>query len=376
VRVLVCVLAVAVLLVPGAGATPAGLKLLLREDDRLALVYVDRVTPFRQPLRPAPYRRLAFSGDGRLISIGGDVVGRIRLPTETLTWAPTGERAAYTTSEGAVVVWTPHGKRRIEPKGWAARPFLPGLAWSRGGALAIVRGHEVWLWRDGEARRLVGPVAGVPVLDAFTDDGRLLWWEWPNSGSIAADGVALYADSARLGSTLMYRDYAAACGRHLAFAAGGDRSSDHGKSIVFDGRDVSHDASRSWVSPSCTAAGPTVVAAAGRDLGICCHVHTEHRAIWELLPTRRLLTHPPAGWTDESPRVFANGDVLFVRTRLTSLKTADTYHDTERGRVMLLSHGRLRRVGEIGYRNVDELKLYLGPYYDHYDFSQFLAVWP
>ena len=375
-RVLACVLAAAVLLVPGAAATPAGLKLLVRDDDRLALVYADRATPFRQPLPASPYRNLAFSGDGRLVSIGGDVVGRVKLPTGTLTWAPTGERAAYVTSEGAVVVWTPAGKRRIESRGWAARPFLPSLAWSREGTLAVGRGHEIWVWRNGAAHRLVGPVEGLPVLAGWTGDGRVLWWQWPDSGSIAADGVALYAGSERLGTTLMYRDYLAVCGRHLAFAAGGDRSSDHGKSIVFDGRDVSHDGSRSWVSPSCTAAGPTVVAAAGRDLGVCCHIHTEHRAIWELLPARRQLTHPPDGWTDESPRVFANGDVLFVRTRLTSVKKGDTYHDTERGRVMLLSHGSLRQLAEIGYRDVDELKLYLGPYYDHYDFSQLLAVWP
>jgi hypothetical protein len=376
VRALACVLAVAIVLVPGAGATPAGLKLLVRDDDRLALVYADRVTPFRQPLEPSPYRDLGFSGDGRLVSIGGDVLGRAKLPTRTLTWAPTGERAAYTTTEGAVVVWTPAGKRRIEPKGWASRPFLPSLAWSRDGTLAIARGHEVWVWRDGAARRLAGPVAGLPVVAGWTGDGHVLWWEWPNSGSLAADGVALHADGTQLGTMLMYADYLSVCGRHVAFAAGGDRSSDHGKSIVFDGRDVSQDRSRSWVTPSCSADGPTLVAAAGRDLGICCHLHTEHRAIWRLLPTRRQLTRPPDGWTDESPHVFGNGDVLFVRTRLTSEKEGSTYRDTERGRVMLLSHGRLRQVTEIGYRNVDELKLYLGPYYDHYDFSQLLAVWP
>jgi hypothetical protein len=376
VRVLACVLAAAVVLVPAATATPPALKLLVRDDDRLALLFLDRATPFRRPLSTAPYRTLGFSGDGRLISIGGDIVGRAKLPTPALEWAPTGERAAYVTTEGAVVVWTPHGKRRIEPKGWAARPFLHALAWSRNGSLAIVRGHEVWAWRDGAVRRIAGPVEGIPALDGWTGDGRVLWWEWPNSGSIAADGVTLFADATPLGTTLMYRDYVSVCGRHLAFAAGGDRSSDHGKSIVFDGRNVSHDRTRSWVSPSCTAAGPTVVAAAGRDLGICCHIHTEHRAVWELIPVRRQLTHPPQGWTDEAPRVFANGDVVFVRTRLTSVKVGSTYHDTERGRVMLLSHGKLRQLAELGYRDVDELKLYLGPYYDHYDFSQLLAVWP
>jgi hypothetical protein len=273
------------------------------------------------------------------------------------------------------VVWTPHGTRRIEPKGWAER-FLPSLAWSRRGALAIARERELWVWRDGHARRLAGPVDGVPVPATWTSDGHVLWWLWPDSGSIAADGVALYEDRTRIGSSLMYRDFVAACGTHVAFASGGDRASSHHKSIVFDGRDVSHDATRAWVTPSCTADGKTLVAAAGRDLGICCVRQRALRSIWRLLPARRRLTHPPAGWTDEAPRVFANGDVLFVRTKLTAKRSGNTWLDTERGRVMLLSHGTLRSMGTIGYHDLDELKHFIGPYYDHYDFSQLLAVAP
>ena len=43
---------------------------------------------------------------------------------------------------------------------------------------------------------------------------------------------------------------------------------------------------------------------------------------------------------------------------------------------MLLSHGKLAQVAQVGYGNVDELKTYLGPYYGHYDWSPFLAVHP
>jgi hypothetical protein len=373
VRVLACVLAAIVVLTPSAAAMPVGLKLLARDGNHLSLVYLDRASPFTQPLRAGPYRQLAFSGDGRLVSIGGTIVGRVKLPTRTLTWAPTGERAAYTTTEGGVVVWTPAGKRRIEPNGWGAQAYLPALAWSRDGALAITRNRELWVWRDGRAQRLAGPVAGIPEPFAWTGDGGVLWWEWPDSGSIASDGVALYANGTRLGTTLMYRDFVASCGSHLAFVTGGDRSSSHDKSIVFDGRDVSHDTMRSWVSPTCTAGG-RLIAAAGRDLGLCCNRAKEFRSLWQLLPTRRRLTHPPAGWSDEAPRVFANGDVLFVRVRLTNKKSDNTYLDTVRGRVMLFSNGKLRQVAEIGYHDLDELKLFLGPYFDHYDFSQLLAV--
>jgi hypothetical protein len=43
---------------------------------------------------------------------------------------------------------------------------------------------------------------------------------------------------------------------------------------------------------------------------------------------------------------------------------------------MLLAHGKLVQVAEIGYRDVDELKTFFGPYYGHYDWSDFLAVAP
>jgi hypothetical protein len=384
VRVLACVLAAIVVLTPSAAAVPAGLKLLARDGNALSLVYVDRATPSTQPLTAGPYRQIAFSGDGRLTSIGGTIVGRVKLPTPTLTWAPTGERAAYTTTQGAVVLWTPDGKRKIEPNGWATRYFGPlTLAWSSDGtSLAISRGASLWSWRAGAVREVVRSAPAFPgtggpaiALPAGWTGHRILWWDWPGSGSVASDGVALYANGTRLGTTLMYRDYVASCGSHLAFAAGRDRTSTHGKSIVFDGRDASHDPTRSWVSPTCTAAG-RLIASAGLDLGICCQRAKEFRSLWQLLPTRRRLTHPPAGWSDEEPHVFANGDVLFVRARLTTAKSDNTYLDTLRGNVMLLSHGKVRRVAEIGYHDLDESKLFMGPYYDHYDFSQLLAVRP
>src|SRR5207244_411670 len=83
-----------------------------------------------------------------------------------------------------------------------------------------------------------------------------------HSASIAADGLPLFANRTHLADTLVYPDYVSVCGSHLAVAQGGDRYAMHGKRIVFDGRDVSRDRSRSWVSPSCSADGTTLVAAA------------------------------------------------------------------------------------------------------------------
>lgn len=372
-RVLALALAAAVLAAPSASATPRGLKLLVRDRNSTALLYLDQVQPFRQPLNPGPYRQLGFSGDGRLISIGGTIVGRANLPTHTLVWAPTGERAAYTTSEGAVVLWTTAGTRTIEPKGWGAGVFLPALAWSRDGALAITRGSSIWVWRNGVARQLVPalPHYAVPVPMAWRGS-HLLWWLWPDSGSAAADGVTLYEDTRPIGTTLPYADFTAVCGSHLAFVQGGNRFSTSGKSIAFDGRDLSHDRAHSWISPSCTANG-RLVAAVSRNIVPPLLTET-HRAIWQLLPTRKQLTRPPWGWSDEDPHLFDNGDVLFVRSRIHAVRKDDTWIETARGRVMLLSQGKLHDMAEIGYIQDDSKGIYLGPYYGHYDWSMFLAV--
>jgi hypothetical protein len=379
VRVLACVLVACALVVPSAGATPSGLKLLVREGNRLALLYLDRPTPFRQPLQPTPYRTLAFSGDGRLLSIGGTILGRAKLPAPSLVWAPTGERAAYVTSEGAVVEWTPSGKRVLEPKGWGATAWA-GLAWARDGALAVPRGNELWVLRDGAARRVAGPLSpnagtgGPDIPEPFAwAGGHVLWWRWPGSGSVAADGIDLYEDGTRLGTTLPYRDYVATCGTHVAFVEGRDRESTDDKKLVFDGRDVSGGPSRSWSTPACTPAGRLVAAASRNDPNA---FRAPHRAIWQVLPTRRQLTRPPWGWSDEDPRLFPDGSMLFVRSRVTARRSGNTWLDTGQGRVMVLGHGKLVQVAEIGYRDVDELKEFFGPYFGHYDWSQFLAVSP
>ena len=377
-RVFAPALIAALLLVPSASATPHGPELLVRNGHTVELVGDNVLMP---ALLVGPYRPLGLSGDGRLVSIGGTILGHARLPTRDLAWAPTGERAAYATTEGAVVTWTPAGRRTIEPKGWGATSWSGriGLAWSRDGALAIARGADVWVWRNGVTREVAGPApldpgTGGPSLAlpfAWHGDA-VLWWAWPGSGSVASDGVALFEGNRLVGKTLMYPDYVATCGAHLAVAVGANRDSTTGKRIVFDGRDVSHDPRYSWTSPSCTAGG-RLVATATRD-GYTRNLSETHRAIWQLLPTRRQLTRPPWGWSDESPRFLQDGDLLFVRSRIHSVRNGDTWRDTAKGRVMVLSQGKLRQMAELGYVQNEDEDLYLGPYYGHYDWSTFLAV--
>jgi hypothetical protein len=347
------------------------------------LVVVDTGTHSqRVVLRHAGIGPVRWSGDGRLVSSGGKIAGGPALPTAQLTWAPRGETAAYLTRAGALFVWSPsRGKRRILPASWGAQ----AVAWSRDGRLAIGRSvchrpcgipthREVWVWRKGSLRRIVDHADGTPMPARWDGRGRVIWWLWPGSGSIAADGVAVYAGARRVGAMLMYRDYLTACGRGLAFASGGDRNSMHGKSIVYDGQDVSRDRSRSWTSPSCNASGSLLVAAAGKEntQGPWSH---EHRAIWQLLPARRQLTRPPAGWTDEAPLVLHDDSVLFVRTRQTARKVNGRWYETDRGRLELWHDEVLSRVADLTYTS-SELSGASLQYYGHYDWEQRLAVRP
>ena len=314
---------------------------------------------------------LRWSGDGKLLSVGNRIAGGPRLSNAyVLEWAPTGETAAAPTTGGGVLVWTPsRGSRRIVPDGWGAT----SVAWGANGTLAIgryncrppcgvPRNEEVWIWRSEHLKRVVGPLRGVvlPMVVAVSAQGRPLWWaERQASASIAADGLRLYAARSPLARTLAYPDFVSVCGRHVALAAGGDRYAMHGKRILFDGRDVSRDPSRSWVSPSCTADG-TLIAAASRNTTPS-RIGNEHRAIWQLLPRRRRLTHPPRDRSDEDPHLLPDGSVVFVRTRTVS-KPFELYGV---GTVEFLRNGRLTAIGTAGKA---------GNFYGHYAWPDVVAV--
>jgi hypothetical protein len=146
----------------------------------------------------------------------------------------------------------------------------------------------------------------------------------------------------------------------------------HGKSIRLDGRDVSHDTTRSWTSPACSSSGSLLVATALRD-NVTGPWGREHRAVWELLPHRRQLTHPPRGWSDEAPTVLSNGSILFVRTRQTARKAAGNWIETDRGLLERLSDGRVTRVATLTY-SANELSGATLQFYGHYNWPWRLAV--
>jgi hypothetical protein len=359
-RALALALGIALVSIPAIAARGPSTKIAYVHGRQALVIYAD--SPLRQPIALPQTGPPRWSGDGRLLSFGGYIVsGGVRLPTGELSWAPTGERAAYVTKAGGVSVWSRSGTQQVVPDGWGA----VGVAWSGGGALALGRARPsdtaVWAWRNGTLRKLLDtPDRGRPQPVGW-HNGHVLWWDWPNSGSIAADGVAPYQDGRRIATTLMYSDYVDVCGGHLAVAAGGDRYAMHGKRILFDGHDVSRDPSRSWVSPSCTANGRLVAAASANAMPN--RIGREHRAIWSLRPMRRQLTHPPTGWTDEYPHLLPDGSVVLVRTRQVP---------TTHAKLELLRGGKLTALQQLTF-STDSSGDFLN-YYGHYDWPSRLAV--
>jgi hypothetical protein len=321
---------------------------------------------------------VAWSGDGKLLSDAGVIAGGPTLPTSRIAWAPTGETAAYQTADGALHVWTPGGgSKTIVRRTWGVRSF----AWGPNGQIALgrkehpgegVRAHqEVWVWQSGALRRVLGPLPGdtTPIVEGFAPDGRVLWWDdLFDSGSIRSDGLMLSANGQALGQTLVFSDFVSVCGSHLVFAQGRDRYTTRGKSIVYDGRNVSRDPTRSWVSPSCN--GNIVVASAGRSWWERRIGKGELRSLWELLPERKRLTHPPAGWTDEFPRVLPDGSVLFVRTR----QTVGEGTSTEHASLDLLKDGSVTPIGSLTTTVSDLSQAWQSNYYGHYGWPQLVAV--
>jgi hypothetical protein len=360
VRVAVLALVPVVLATPAPGAGGAAGKVAFL--DRGVLRVVDLSTGSSRVLARHASGAVGLSGDGKLVSVGGRIFGGPILPTARLVWAPRGETAAYQTRSGAVFTWSPaSGRRLVVGASWGAT----SLVWGRDGALALGRAichvpcgvplhEEVWIRRAGSLHLVAGPLSGEdrPMVAAVAGDGRALWWSWL-SASTAADGTRLYANRRHLADTLVYPDYVSVCGSHVAVAAGHDRYAMHGKRILFDGRDVSRDPSRSWVSPSCN--GRTLVAAASVN-ATPPRIGREHRSIWQLLPARRRLTTPAAGYTDEFPRLLRDGSVLFVRTR-----------SHGHGTVELLRRGKLTALGSAGPA---------ANYYGHYDWPDLVALAP
>jgi hypothetical protein len=348
---------------------------------------------------------IRFSHDGRWVAFGSAAVVAseggptlhplrgVRNAARAWAWAPRRAAIAAATAGGGIVFGGPHLRpRRIVAEGWGAQD----AAFAPDGAITASRviysktakpvHAEIWTFAGPRftPNEIVGGASALggaqPWFASWSPGSSwVFFWLYPNSSSLAADGMSLQVKGAALGAlgpriatTLGYSDYLSWCGSRLVAAAGGDRYATHGKHLVVASppgpaegqgwrmRELSRDRSRSWVSPACSPNGSWVAAAAGRNW-VETRFGQERRSIWLLRSAgraRRRLTAPPPGATDESPRWLGNRNLLFVRTR------------GARGRLYGVDGRSGRLSGPLAQ---------LGPvdnYYGHYGWSDELAVTP
>src|SRR5438270_4651655 len=119
VRVAVLALVPIVLATPAAGAARTAGEVALPGRGRL--VVADLATGSSRVVASHVSGPPGLSGDGKLVSVGGRIVGGPTLAKGRLVWAPTGETATYQTRAGAVFTWSPTaGRRLVVGASWGA----------------------------------------------------------------------------------------------------------------------------------------------------------------------------------------------------------------------------------------------------------------
>jgi hypothetical protein len=318
--------------------------------------------------------------------------GRARMPLGSglvaFTWAPDGSRLYGITGGGQLVSAAPTGGRRVVAAGLGTRagrsPSLTISPDGRDAAIDISRCGAVTATelltvdlRTGVVRTALRQTGEYSTLAGWSPDGRWLLY-WPQSicsASLAADGFALYAVAAGGGGhpvgavaqTLLYPDFLAWCAGRMVAASTPDRETELDGKLVQSGppawRQHTIDDARplSWVSPSCSASGRWLVAAAGANRQI--PFGAEHRSVYLLRPDGavvRPLSQPTAAdLSDEAPRLSRDGGwVLFVRSRVVTVGTSASSHDTIE---LVRASGAGTTVPVFSFTSGDF------SYYDHFD---------
>src|SRR5579884_1251016 len=307
------------------------------------------------------YATIAANGSLRGPFVVPVTGGRARAPLGSglvaFTWAPDGSRLYGITGGGELVSAAPTGGLRVVARGLGGAAAFRSLAISADGRYAAVdisscgKATSASLLRvdlrTGAVRKALRQKGEYDTLAGWSPDGRWMLY-WPQSicsASLAADGFPLYAVSSRGGRpvravahTLLYPDFLTWCGGRLIAASTPGRETETGGKLVESGppawrqRTIEDARRESWVSPSCSASGRVLVAAAGRstqDAGF----GVEHRSLYLLRADgaviRRLSEPGAADLSDEAPRFSRGGRwVLFIRSRVVTAGTSAYSHDT------------------------------------------------
>jgi hypothetical protein len=197
-----------------------------------------------------------------------------------------------------------------------------------GSQTIVFRGRAVLTVHESYAA-VPGGVPGPILLVGISPDRKWILYaiDPQSSQSIAADGLTLRAVPSPGGrprtvaTALLNDDYHAWCGNQLVVTAGLDRIATNNKRLVLSApptwrtRPLASDPSRAWGSLTCSPDRRSVVVQSQRN-STSYDLFRRHWALWRvgLDGSTTQLTHPPAGYADESPR-FAAGILYFVRSR-------------------------------------------------------------
>jgi hypothetical protein len=213
---------------------------------------------------------------------------------------------------------------KIEP---SPQPAVKGV---------VVRGHALWVRRNGSLVRLTPELRGPEGLQAFPEplslspDGKfVLWVRAVNSSSMAADGLPLKITplaggrTREIGVFLATRDYWSWCGSTLVVTLGGNRIATTNKRLAvarapgWKPRLLWRDRTRAFGSVACAPGGTSLVVLS-QPASTNAYFFSTRWRLWRigLDGSRRLLDAPPTGWADESPQWSRDGrSLLFVRER-------------------------------------------------------------
>jgi hypothetical protein len=217
---------------------------------------------------------------------------------------------------------------------WTTRVQLPTLhrqavtlsvsrAGDRGTQQILYRGRPVLTVHE-RYDRIPGGSPGPIELFGTSPDGQWVLYaiDPQNSASLAADGLTLAAVSIHGGrprtvaAGLLADDYRTWCGGKLVVTAGGDRFAAHHKWLIATGppswrrRILVRDPRRAFGSVACDD-GRVIVQSASAAFTM-----SPRWSLWrvDLQGHMHVLDVPPAGWSDDSPRVGRNGAIVFVRS--------------------------------------------------------------